>query len=124
MRRDHRNPNKVAHLPNLVMRHDSESSPFTFAQGSSINTRLGGSPPHLRISPSVSDYSRESSPSSELHSPSTASSYELGKLVPLECLQNATGPRRNPVDEQLLRRFSAQAIGSAHVASNQPVRTL
>ncbi|KAK7438187.1 hypothetical protein VKT23_018118 [Stygiomarasmius scandens] len=63
----------------------------------------------------ISDYSRASPPSSATSSPtSTHSATPLhAHLVPLEFLQNSSTPRRNPVDEQLIRQFnSLSAQGS------------
>jgi len=63
----------------------------------------------------ISDYSRTSPSSSATSSPtSTHSATPLhARLVPLEFLQNSSTPRRNPVDEQLIRQFnSLSAQGS------------
>ncbi|KAL0581510.1 hypothetical protein V5O48_000568 [Marasmius crinis-equi] len=74
--------------------------------------RIPGHHPSILSGPTVG-YSRPaSSTSSTTSSPvSLHSSIGLpgtghGHLVPLEHLQNASSPRRDPVDEQLLRRFN------------------
>jgi len=47
-------------------------------------------------------------------SPSTTPTHlATSQLVPLEYLQNITSPRREPADEQLLRRFSTHSISPA-----------
>ena len=67
-------------------------------------------------SPSPTDRSRTTSGSkSSSPSPSAAPANLASHLVPLEYLQNVTSPRREPVDEQLLRRFSTQSVSSAVV---------
>lgn len=67
--------------------------------------------------PSTSSYiSTSSSPSGYSSSESTspvrsinhdASQHSLSQLVPLEILVRTSGPRRDPADEQTLRRFSS-----------------
>ncbi|KAF8157013.1 Gti1/Pac2 family-domain-containing protein [Crassisporium funariophilum] len=54
----------------------------------------------LSISPTPSGYSSAAS-SSSIDIPN----YSLSQLVPLEVLVRTSGPRRDPADEQLLRRF-------------------
>jgi hypothetical protein len=56
---------------------------------------------------------QHSSPSPSSQSSTTSSplihngGHQTGHLVPLEYLQNVSAPRRDPNDEQLLRRFSS-----------------
>ncbi|KAF5383306.1 hypothetical protein D9615_005000 [Tricholomella constricta] len=125
MRRDHRKPSRKAQQPpdlairpdNSHLNHDETSSPTSQRrESSSFNHQISLSPP-------FSAHSRDSSPSSESPSPSSsASAYDQAKLVPLEYLQNMSGARRNPVDEQLLRRFTSQAIRPVHVSPRPPFR--
>ncbi|TFK41617.1 Gti1/Pac2 family-domain-containing protein [Crucibulum laeve] len=87
--------------------YPSTSHSHTFAHQSSPSShpRNQSSPHHMSTSPTPSDYSSTASSSSSggLSIPSISP----GKLVPLEYLQNTSGPRRDPTDEQLLRRFSS-----------------
>ncbi|KAF8067824.1 Gti1/Pac2 family-domain-containing protein [Lyophyllum atratum] len=125
IRRDYRNSSKKVQQPtDLVIRpegyhpnHDQASSP------SSRRRHHSSSDHHMSLSSPFSDRSRESSPSSESLSPLSLSRHDQAKLVPLEYLQNVSGARRNPVDEQFLRRFSSQAIGTAPISSRLPSRT-
>ncbi|KAF5328501.1 hypothetical protein D9758_017328 [Tetrapyrgos nigripes] len=59
----------------------------------------------------VAERPRASSMSSNSSSPTSPHPstplHAQGKLVPLEFLQNSFSPRRNPVDEQLIRRFDS-----------------
>lgn len=47
-----------------------------------------------------------SSPSHQLSTSSSTQSFPTGQLVPLEYLRNISPLRRDPTDEQLLRRFT------------------
>jgi len=47
-----------------------------------------------------------SSPSYQLSASSSTQNFPTGQLVPLEYLRNISPPRRDPTDEQLLRRFT------------------
>jgi hypothetical protein len=75
-------------------------------------------------SPSPSDHSRSDS-GSRSSSPSPA--LLASQLVPLEYLQNISSPRRDPVDEQLLRKISTHSVSSIIVpqygqSSKPPMR--
>jgi len=125
MRRDHRNPNKKAQQPPDLVIHP-EGYHFNHDQASSLSSRCRDSPSsnhHMSLSPPSSDRSRDSSPSPGTPSLQSGSPYDQAKLVPLEYLQNVSGARRDPVDEQLLRRFSSQAIGPAHLSLRLPGQT-
>lgn len=61
---------------------------------------------HFSTSPTPSGY-LSPAPSSPPHIPHQTSHHSMGQLVPLEVLVRTSGPRRDPVDEQLLRRFSS-----------------
>jgi hypothetical protein len=62
-------------------------------------------------SPSPSNRSRtESGSKSRSPSPATVPAHIASQLVPLEYLQNVTSPRREPADEQLLRKFSTHSV--------------
>ncbi|KAG5654573.1 hypothetical protein H0H81_000098 [Sphagnurus paluster] len=121
MRRDHRKPSKkTSQPPDLVTRPESSHRNDDLGSSSPGSGRRESPSFHHSVSPPYSEHSRDSSPSSEyLPQSSSSSSYDQPKLVPLEYLQNMTGARRNPVDEQLLRRFSSQAIPS-HASSRLP----
>lgn len=67
---------------------------------------LSHSPPPSRPSSGNSD-SRTSSPST----------LRASQLVPLEYLQNVTLSRRDPTDEQLLRRFNSQSLSSGSTST-------
>lgn len=67
---------------------------------------LSNSPPPSRPSSGKSD-SRTSSPSA----------LRASQLVPLEYLKNVTLSRRDPTDEQLLRRFNSQSLSSGSVSA-------
>lgn len=127
MRRDHRNSSKKAKQPpDLVIRPESYRLYHDQASSPSSRRRPSPSPDHhTSLSPPFADRSRDSSPSSESASPQSISPgrQDPAKLVPLEYLQNVSGARRNPVDEQFLRRFSSQAIGPSHLPSRLPGRT-
>ncbi|KAG6831155.1 hypothetical protein H0H87_006085 [Tephrocybe sp. NHM501043] len=112
LRRDHRSAEK-----NTVQSSDQSSlsqSGLHFNHGHSTFSGHRGSPPQTypTLSSPFSDDSRESSPSSESSRRAWSPSQQTS-LVPLEYLQNVSGPRRDPADEQLLRRFSPQAMGPA-----------
>ena len=61
-------------------------------------------------SPSPTTRSRASSTSQNSSSAIGLSRAGASQLVPLEYLENVSTPRRDPLDEQLLRRFSAQTV--------------
>ncbi|KAF9459759.1 Gti1/Pac2 family-domain-containing protein [Collybia nuda] len=108
--RDNRNPGKN---PQPL----SEGGPLS---SSVINPTYSSSPTNSRYPPSTSSYrhgstspplSDHSSISSQSGAPILSSgSRPPAKLVPLEYLQNISGSRRNPVDEQLLSRFSSKTL--------------
>lgn len=83
----------------------STSPPLSFHQPPSSHPRH---PPSSQFStsPSSSGHLGPSS-TSPPHSPRQTSHHSMGQLVPLEILVRTSGPRRDPVDEQLLRRFSS-----------------
>jgi Gti1/Pac2 family transcription factor len=64
-------------------------------------------------SPSPSDQTDSDSQSSSPSPSTTPTHLATSQLVPLEYLQNITSPRREPADEQLLRRFSTHSISPA-----------
>ncbi|KAG5349250.1 hypothetical protein C0989_005006 [Termitomyces sp. Mn162] len=111
MRRDHRNsgekttpPGDTPGLP------ESSDSHCEDEETVSSNTRLHDSSllthyPTL----SFSGKAREESSQSSRH---CGFPTQQTSLVPLEYLQNISVPRRNPADEQTLRRFSSQTISS------------
>ena len=71
-------------------------------------------PPRHQFPPSVmyttplsTGGSRDRTPSPDFNSDSSSGgSGKKGRLVPLEYLQNVSGSRRDPADEQVLKRFS------------------
>jgi hypothetical protein len=77
---------------------------YTYPLGSSPTSQGRQVPTsnHLSSSPSPSSQSSTTS-SSSVHN----TSHPMGHLVPLEYLKNVSAPRRDPADEQLLRRFSS-----------------
>ncbi|KXN89144.1 cAMP-independent regulatory protein pac2 [Leucoagaricus sp. SymC.cos] len=80
----------------------STTPPFyTYPLGSSPTSQSrSNGPPNQRSSPpSPSSHSSTSS----IHN----TPHPTGQLVPLEYLKNVSAPRRDPTDEQLLRRFSS-----------------
>ncbi|KAG6916421.1 hypothetical protein DXG01_006825 [Tephrocybe rancida] len=113
MRRDHRTPGKKAEqlsdgsgLPESSDSHSNhDHTPFQIPEH-----RDRGSPPltYPTLPSRFSDNSRDSSPSSD--GSRRWSPIQQASLVPLEYLQNMSVPRRDPADEQLLRRFSHQTI--------------
>ena len=84
-------------------------------QGSNTQTSEGSSPPStspiLNSHQSSNSHSRHPSlssyPSSIAHTQNSGdtSPRSMSQLVPLEVLVRTAGPRRDPADEQLLRRF-------------------
>ncbi|KAJ3567837.1 hypothetical protein NP233_g6103 [Leucocoprinus birnbaumii] len=76
---------------------------YTYPLGSSPTSqnRHAHHPSHTSTTPSPSSQSSISSSSHNTISHST------GHLVPLEYLRNVSAPRRDPTDEQLLRRFAS-----------------
>jgi hypothetical protein len=67
-------------------------------------------------SPSPSERSRTDSGSrSRSSSPVNVAAHLNSQLVPLAYLQNITVTRRDPVDEQLLRRFSTHSLSPTAV---------
>lgn len=75
---------------------------YTYPLGSSPTSQQRHVPAaHPSSSPSPS------SQSSTTSSPSIHTNNQSSGLVPLEYLQNVSAPRRDPTDEQLLRRFSS-----------------
>ncbi|KAG5643069.1 hypothetical protein DXG03_001597 [Asterophora parasitica] len=124
MRRDHRKPSKKVQPPDLTI-HPGDPQ-VGRDQASSEVSRLPESPSFsnpISLSPPFSAHSRDSSPSSESLNPQSGFSDDQPKLVPLEYLQNVSGARRNPVDEQFLRRFSPQTICPISVPPRPPFRT-
>lgn len=94
-------------------RQPSPHSPTTTVGGSShVRAQYRDrSPFPTSSSPSPSNRSRtESGSKSRTPSPTSPSAVVGSQLVPLEYLQNISLPRRDPVDEQLLRRFSTQSV--------------
>lgn len=78
---------------------------YTYPLGSSPTSQQRHVPLAIPHPPSSSP--SPSSQSSTVSSPSIhINSQPNGHLVPLEYLQNVSAPRRDPTDEQLLRRFS------------------
>ncbi|KAF8899763.1 Gti1/Pac2 family-domain-containing protein [Gymnopilus junonius] len=96
-----------AHGPNSV-------SPESPHQPSTSTVLINSPSSHQRLpqsshppSPSApSGYPSPPSPSPSLPH-SNISHHSMSQLVPLEVLVRTSGPRRDPVDEQLLRRFSS-----------------
>ncbi|KAG6812212.1 hypothetical protein H0H92_003948 [Tricholoma furcatifolium] len=115
MRRDNRNSVKKAVSPSEGP-YLPEASGFQsdYCDTASRNSQYYGCPsfpslfPHPTTSSRFSDNSRDSSPSSDS---SRLGPSQHASLVPLEYLQNISAPRRNPADEQQLRRFSSQTTG-------------
>ncbi|KAH7926249.1 hypothetical protein BV22DRAFT_1194519 [Leucogyrophana mollusca] len=75
-----------------------------------------------RTSPPLHSHSTCPSPPSTSSVPATPSPrinpHHLSEqLVPLEYLQNLSYPRRDPIDEQFLQRFSTQTLTSSHLPS-------
>ncbi|KNZ82259.1 hypothetical protein J132_03773 [Termitomyces sp. J132] len=112
MRRDHRNSGEKTtppgDTPSLPESSDSHCEDEETVSG---NTRLHDSSllthyPTL----SFSGKAREESSQSSRH---CGFPTQQTSLVPLEYLQNISVPRRNPADEQTLRRFSSQTISSS-----------
>lgn len=76
------------------------------------------SPYHYPSSNSPSPTTRSRASSTSVNSSPTITSSRAGgasQLVPLEYLENVSTPRRDPLDEQLLRRFSAQTVTTSNV---------
>ncbi|KAL0958158.1 hypothetical protein HGRIS_000324 [Hohenbuehelia grisea] len=63
--------------------------------------------------PSFAPPPAPSSPSSPTPPTTVSHLAPGGRLVPLEYLQNVSYPRRDPTDEQLLRRFTMKSVVSA-----------
>ncbi|KAG6834591.1 hypothetical protein H0H93_008722 [Arthromyces matolae] len=109
-RRDHRGSVKRLERPIASGHSESSNSRFDSVIEPPRARSRGSSPVAYTcttFSSRFSDNSRECSPSSESSRQVSGTS-----LVPLEYLQNITAPRRNPADEQLLRRFTGQTVGS------------
>ncbi|KAF9266068.1 hypothetical protein L218DRAFT_858928 [Marasmius fiardii PR-910] len=98
--------------PISIQPSDVGEAYYPAMDGHSYSPRLPGHHPSMPVSSIGYSRPTSSSNSSNNSSPvSVSSSLALsgpghGHLVPLEHLQNASSPRRDPVDEQLLRRFS------------------
>ncbi|GLB39156.1 putative gti1/Pac2 family protein [Lyophyllum shimeji] len=126
LRRDHRSSSKKSKQPpDLAIGPESYRLNHGQASSPSSRRRSSLSSDHL-MSPSslTANRSRHSSPSSDAASPESISpTRQPAKLVPLEYLQNVSGTRRDPVDEQFLRRFSSQAIGRPLISSRLPGRS-
>ncbi|KAF8662360.1 hypothetical protein AX16_001165 [Volvariella volvacea WC 439] len=83
-------------------------------------------PPHHTHSPAISDYQTTSSPSPTSSSPvlgvaphpTGPSSH--GQLVPLEVLLHISGPKRDPVDEQVLRLLGSPVSSHGGSPSLRP----
>ncbi|KAF7761525.1 hypothetical protein Agabi119p4_9517 [Agaricus bisporus var. burnettii] len=80
----------------------STTPPFYSYPLGSPTSQQRHAPAHPHSSPSPSSHSSTTS-SPSIHN----GGHPTGHLVPLEYLQNMSAPRRDPNDEQLLRRFSS-----------------
>ncbi|KAF9447146.1 hypothetical protein P691DRAFT_776338 [Macrolepiota fuliginosa MF-IS2] len=78
---------------------------YTYPLGSSPTSQHHHAPAQHPPASSPSPSGRSSSTSSS--SNHNSSGHPTGHLVPLEYLQNVSAPRRDPADEQTLRRFSS-----------------
>ncbi len=68
---------------------------------------LGSPTSHSRYIQYPNQHTISSGPSGHFSAPSSTQNHLTEHLVPLEYLKNISAPRRDPTDEQLLRRFAS-----------------
>ncbi|KAF8970218.1 Gti1/Pac2 family-domain-containing protein [Flammula alnicola] len=84
----------------------STSTALNFHHPSNSHQRYPSSS-HLSTSPTPSGYSSPASSSSPHSLSYEPSHHSMNQLVPIEVLVRTAGPRRDPADELLLRKFSS-----------------